>query len=314
MSTLRSAYYFFRLGRPLFLVGGVVFHMLGVSAALYAGHPLNWTALLLGQMAVTCTQLMTHYSNDYFDYEADRANTTATYWSGGSRVLPEGLLPPQTALRGAKVFRGIAFAAIGILGVFIQRSVWVIVLPLVGLVLAWDYSAPPLRLHSRGAGELTVALIVPVLTPLVGYTFQTGVPGILPLLAAVPLAFLQVGMVLSVNLPDAAGDRLVEKRTLVLRLGPEGAARLYLACLALAYLSLPFLAVLGLPPQVAAAALLPVLLAAWLAYRMARGDWAEPGAWNSLAFWSVGLLVASAVLEAAAFLGWSPLSLIAQAG
>ena len=57
------------------------------------------------------------------------------------------------------------------------------------------YSAPPLRLHSRGLGELTVALIVPVLTPLVGYTIQQGAPGRLPLLAVTPLACFQVAMI-----------------------------------------------------------------------------------------------------------------------
>ena len=48
---------------------------------------------------MTAAQLMTHYANDYFDLEADRANRTPTRWSGGSRVLPAGVLPPRVALR-----------------------------------------------------------------------------------------------------------------------------------------------------------------------------------------------------------------------
>jgi 1,4-dihydroxy-2-naphthoate octaprenyltransferase len=297
MQFMRSVYYFIRLGRPLFLLGGIVFHALGVSAALYEGYSINWAALLWGQVAITATQLMTHYSNDYFDLNADRANTSATYWSGGSRVLPEGLLLPKAALAGSLAFGVVAILAILVLGLIIQPSLWVIFLPLLALVLAWEYSAPPLRLHSRGVGELTVALIVPVLTPLVGYTFQVGSPGWLPLLTAVPPAFLQACMVISVNLPDAAGDRAVDKRTLVLRLGPAGAARLYLVCLALAYVSLPILVALGLPLLVALAALLPLPVALWQGYRMRRGAWADPLAWNSLAFWSVGLVIVSAGLE-----------------
>ncbi len=301
MSTLRSLYYFVRLGRPLFLAGGFVFHALGVSAARFHGVALNWPALLWGQAAITATQLMTHYRNDYFDLEADRANRSYTYWSGGSRVLPDGLLPPRVALAAALALAAVALTAVAVLGLFIQPAPWTLLLPLLSLLLAWGYSAPPLRLNARGAGELTVAVIVPVLTPLVGYTLQTGSPGGLPLLAAFPLACLQVCMVLSVHLPDAAGDRAVDKRTLVVRLGPAGAARLYLGCLALAYGVLPFLAALGLPKLVALAVMLPLPVALWQAYRMGRGAWADPAAWNSLAFWSIGLLVLSCALEALAF-------------
>jgi 1,4-dihydroxy-2-naphthoate octaprenyltransferase len=302
VSFLRSLYYFLRLGRPLFLIGGFVFHALGISAALYQGFPLNWAALFWGQLAITATQLMTHYSNDYFDLPADRANTSATRWSGGSRVLPDGLLPAWAALAGALAFGAIALSAILVLGLYVQPSPWTFFLPLLALVLAWEYSAPPLRLHSRGVGELTVALIVPVLTPMVGYTFQVGSPGWLPLLAAFPLACFQVCMIISVNLPDAAGDRQVDKHTLVVRLGPAGAARLYMGGLTLAYIALPVLVLLGLPPLVALAVLLPLPMAAWLAYRMQGEAWDKPAAWNSLAFWSIGLLMLSGGLEVLAFL------------
>lgn len=292
----------------MFLIGGVVFHALGIAIALYKGFPLNWAALVWGQVAITAIQLMTHYSNDYFDLPADRANTSSTHWSGGSRVLPDGLLPAWTALAGALVCGAIALLAILVLGLFVQPSPWTFFFPLLALLLAWEYSAPPLRLHSRGVGELTVAVIMPVLTPLVGYTFQVGMPDWLPLLAAFPLACFQVCMIISVDLPDAAGDRQVEKHTLVVRLGPAAAARLYLACLTLAYLALPVLVVLGLPPLAAVALLLPLPVSVWLASRMARGAWAEPAAWNGLAFWSIGLMMLSAGLEGIAFFWQSRLA------
>lgn len=298
---VRRLYYFIKLGRPLFLLGGVIFHSLGIGIALYQGYPLSWTAVLLGQVVITATQLMTHYSNDYFDLEADRANPSPTRWSGGSRVLPQGLLPAKSALAGAVTFGVIAVLAILLLGTFVRPTVWTFILPLLALVLAWEYSAPPLRLHSRGVGELTVAAIVPMLTPLVGYTFQTGSPDWLPLLASFPLACIQACMIISVNLPDAAGDRKVNKHTLVVRLGPEWAARWYLFSLGVAYLLLPVLVGVKLPLLPSLAVLLPVPLAIWLAVRMVRRAWADPSAWNSLAFWSIGLLIASSALEAAAF-------------
>ncbi len=301
MKILRYLNAFVRLSRPKFLAGGFVFHALGVSAALSQGFLLDWAALAWGQIAITAAQLMTHFSNEYYDLAADRANPNPTRWAGGSRVLPDGLLPARIALGAALACAGIALFAVLALGLYIQPSPWTFIIPLLAILLAWEYSAPPLRLHSRGAGELTIALIVPVLAPLAGYTFQTGSPGLLPLLAGFPLACLQVGMALAVYLPDAAGDRAVEKRTLVIRLGPAGAARLYLACLVMAYASLPILVGLGLPPPVALALLLPLPVALWQAYRMARGAWASPAAWDSLVFWSIGLLIASGGLAALAF-------------
>ncbi len=291
---------FIRLARPLFLVGGFIFYGLGVAIARHEGVPLHLTALLWGQLAVTAAQLMTHYANDYFDLAADRANVTPTRWSGGSRVLAEGLLPPRAGLRAALACGSVALAAIGAVWV-VRLSAAAVALLLLATALAWFYSAPPVRLHSRGLGEWTVAAYVPVLTPLVGYTVQRGVPGLLPLLAAVPPACFQVAMIMIINFPDAAGDQQVGKRTLVLRLGSERAARLHPALLALGYLSLPALVWAGLPLIVAAAVLLPLPLAVWLVWRMSRGAWHNPAAWNGLGFWSIGLLMATAGLELLAF-------------
>jgi 1,4-dihydroxy-2-naphthoate octaprenyltransferase len=76
------------------------------------------------------------------------------------------------------------------------------------LVLAWEYSAPPLRLHSTGLGELDTALVVTALVPFAGYYLQA--PGLqaLPLLlcAIAPLCALQFAMLLAIEFPDAAGD------------------------------------------------------------------------------------------------------------
>jgi 1,4-dihydroxy-2-naphthoate octaprenyltransferase len=299
---MKRALYFLRLARPLFLVGGFVFYALGVAIAVHEGIMLHWPSLALGQLAVTAIQLMTHFSNDYFDLAADRRNQTPTRWSGGSRVLAEGLLPPQVGLWSAVVCAVVALTAIAALASIVQPTSWSVFLLLLALVLTWEYSAPPLRLHSRGLGEATVALVVPVLTPLVGYTIQAGQPALLPLLASFPLACLQAAMILVINFPDAAGDRAAGKRTLVLRLGPERAARLHRALLAGAYLATPLLIGLGLPLLVAAVVLLPLPLAVWLGRRMARGEWRDRTRWSALAFWSIGLLMLTAGLELVAWL------------
>src|SRR5262249_61400442 len=71
---------------------------MGAALAVAAGAPFDVAHFAWGQVVVTAAQLMTHYANDFFDLEADRANRTPTAWSGGSRMLPTGALPPRGGL------------------------------------------------------------------------------------------------------------------------------------------------------------------------------------------------------------------------
>src|SRR5438094_3284432 len=107
---------FIRLGRPLFLGGGFLLFGLGAAIARTSGHAIDGGDYALGQLAVTAFQLMTHYANDYFDYDADRANATPTTWSGGSRVLSDGELPREIALIAAIVLATLGGVASGVIG------------------------------------------------------------------------------------------------------------------------------------------------------------------------------------------------------
>jgi 1,4-dihydroxy-2-naphthoate polyprenyltransferase len=300
--TLRQLIYLIRLGRPLFLAGGFVLHGLGVLMALSIGETLNLQALLWGQIAITTIQLMTHYSNDYFDLAADAANPTPTRWSGGSRILAEGLLPGRTGLLAALLWLAAAAIAILWLALIVRPGPLALPLLLLAAALGWSYSSPPLGLNNRGLGEITGAVLITGLTPIVGFYLQAGRLELLPFLAVFPLACLQFCMLLVINYPDAAGDMSVGKRTLLAVLGPRAALRLYLAILLLAYLSLPVLVVLGLPAAVALAVLAVSPIALGQGWRMARGAWADPAQWDSLGFWSIGLLMATAAAEGLGFL------------
>ena len=299
---LSALWAFVRLGRPHFLAGGFLLHALGACMAWYGGAPINGAVYFWTQLAITATQLMTHFANDYFDLAADRANRTPTLFSGGSRVLPASALPPCVALRAALVLMLVALSAAMVDAWVLPTGPLTLPLLLLALALAWFYSAPPVRLHSLGLGELSVALIVPGLTPLAGYYTQAGSLSPLPFLAVVPLMCLQFAMLMAINFPDTAGDAVVGKRTLVVRLGPRAGAWLRAFALVLAYLSLPLLVWLGLPPSVALALLVLSPLALWQLWSTARGDWAQPASWNLLAFLSVAHLIAAISVELGAFI------------
>ena len=287
---------FIRLGRPLFLVAGFVLYGLGASIAAWGGA-IDVHRYVLGQLVVTAFQWMTHYANDYFDYDADRANLTPTAWSGGSRVLVAGELPRVTALVAALTLAmiGVAFALVLACA---PGAGWR-VLPIAGamLVLSWEYSAPPLRLCARGAGELVTALVVTGLVPFFAYDLQAragGGGGVL-LASIAPLACLQAAMVIAIEFPDAAGDTAAGKRTLVVRLGAARAARLYVALGALAYVELAIGAVTVLPARIALAGAASFPIAAWRLARVA--DHRDPAAWERLGFWAVAVLMATAIAE-----------------
>jgi len=296
---------FVRLGRPQFLVGGFLLYGLGAAVAVVNGAPLVAGTYALGQAAITAIQLMTHYANDYFDQAADRANQTPTQWSGGSRVLVgDGVLSPRVALRAAQ-----GLAALGtllVVTVFVAGGAGghdaALALAL-ALALAWAYSAPPFRLHSRGLGELTTAIVVTGLAPLVGFLQQAGGPaGVGRLVVAqLPLMGLQFAMLLAIEFPDAAGDAAVGKRTLVVRLGGRRAAGLYRAVLVAIYGAIPLLLRAGLPPLGALAAASLVPLAAWQWRALGAGAWQQPRRWEGLAFRAVATLIGTTAAELAAF-------------
>ena len=291
----RSILAFVRLGRPQFLVGGFVLFGLGAALAVTGGAPLDRWPYAWGQGVVTLTQLMTHYANDYFDLEADRANLTPTRWSGGSRVLPGGTLAPVVALRAAVTLLA---AALGATLVLAHRAgLGPAVLAGAMIALAWEYSAPPGRFCARGLGEAATALVVTLMVPAFGYLLQArALAAPIFLAAALPCA-LQFAMLLAIEFPDAAGDAAAGKRTLVVRMGARAAARLYAAVTLAAFGLAPIGALVGLPPRVALAPLVLAPIGIWQAIRVARGGYGESARWGSIAFWSVALLIAGAALE-----------------
>ena len=302
-AAVRGVFAFIRLGRPLFLLGGFVLYGLGAAVAAAQGRTIEPAVYLLGQAVITALQLMTHYANDYFDYEADRANTTPTRWSGGSRVLTRGEVPRAIALAGA-----LAAAGAGIMATIVLASrhpgPLLVPVALAILVLSWFYSAPPLRLHSTGLGEFDAVLVVTALVPFFAFYLQA--PDLVGLrtllLAIIPPCCLQFAMLLAVGVPDAIADSAAGKRTLVVRLGGLRAARWYTIAVAIAYLALPVLVAAGLPLPVALAAALLAPLATWRIWCASGGRALRPESWEGFTFWSAGLLILTAAAELGGFL------------
>ena len=224
---------FVRLSRPLFLAGGAVGVGLGTAVAAYvAKGPIDWRAWLTAQFTVSTLQLMTHYSNDYFDRFVD-ALAVRTDFSGGSGVLVEGTLAPRVALVAAVVSLGLGLVGTTMLAL---EGHGIAALLAAGIaLLAWSYSSPPLRLLARGLGELDTALIVAILFPLCAYAAQDRPFTALALAATLPGAAAMFAMMLAVELPDIECDTIGGKRNLLVRAGRTAIVPLGQAALVVVY-------------------------------------------------------------------------------
>jgi 1,4-dihydroxy-2-naphthoate octaprenyltransferase len=133
-----------------------------------------------------------------------------------------------------------------------------------GIGLGVLYSAPPVQLAARGLGELAVAAGFGLLPVWGAAWLQTGRFELPVLLLSIPVSCWVANILLINEVPDADSDAAAGKRTLVVRLGIQGASKVYtvlslvaFACVVLAVMtgSLPPLALL-LPAMLLPAGLL----------------------------------------------------------
>jgi 1,4-dihydroxy-2-naphthoate polyprenyltransferase len=226
---LRRLWAFIRLTRPLFLGGGVVLYLLGAVLALTQGAAIDWLRLLLGQLLVTSIQLMTHYANEYYDYDVDRLiGDRRTPFSGGSGILVSGQLDRVVALHATRLCLACAVAMLIVSGLAVP-VMWII--GAIALLGGYFYSAPPLSLEGSGLGELDTVLLTALLVPLTGYTMQAGHIAASVLVFAAPLILIDLAMILTFEFADYPADQTIGKRNITVRIGLRRAAWLHQALL-----------------------------------------------------------------------------------
>ena len=288
---------FLRLARFKFLLYNVLPVGLGAAVAVHAGHPLDLRWYAFAQLFAWVVHVMTHYCNEYFDLEADRANVYFTAWTGGSRALVDGLVKPETSLAAAFVLWTAGLGLVAAMPAWPARA-----LGAVTLALAWFYTAPPLRFNYRALGEVTVAVILNGLWPAVAVVLQTGTVPRLLLAVLAPTALLQAARMMVMNLGDRVSDASVGKRTIPVRIGHDRSVAVFTGAQVAAYALLTGGAAIGWIPWLAwlpMAATVP--MSVWLVARLRRGDMREvdPARMTPIVFWAsnhVSLIVGAALV------------------
>lgn len=208
----------FRVARFQFLICGIALFAFGALWAVLMGALVYLSRILLGYLVLLPAHLSISYSNDYFDVEVDKYDEP-TLFSGGSGVLVDhpGLRKPAKWIAIALILCSLA------LGIMFQIlysfPIWFLGIVLLGNLLGWFYSAPPLRLAYRGLGELSMAVSIGLLIPGFGYLVTSGQINMDGLLFIIPLTLYGLAFILNVEIPDMESDRLGNKRTWVARKG-----------------------------------------------------------------------------------------------
>ncbi len=236
-----------KLGRPQFLVGGFLLFCNGVLLSLLFNAEFILSKFILGYLILFLAHLSVHYSNDYFDFEAD-AFGDPTAISGGSGILVRNheLRPFSKWFSLLLMMMSLIFAAA--FTVVFSYTIWFFLFVLFGNLLAWFYSAPPVKLVYRRLGEISTALTGFIL-PGMGYFTFKGTLDLPFLIFALPLVFLQLFFIISVEMPDIESDRLGGKRTLVVSMGREFGFKLILISAILVTLSFLLISFTGLYPS-----------------------------------------------------------------
>jgi 1,4-dihydroxy-2-naphthoate octaprenyltransferase len=227
---------FIILARPFFLLGGLLLYLIGVRIATSSGSKFDSAQFVIGLLLVSSIQLMVHLANEYFDREVDKSpGGNRTWFTGGSGVLGTNTFNPGLALKAAMICG--AFSII-LLIIIAFQNLWLALLGLFEMLAAWYYSAPPVRLVSRGLGELSASLILCFFVPFTGMALQSRSMAIPSLLyqISLPLTLISMAMLVAFEFPDIQADSTNNKRTLTVRLGINRTAWLHHGLVVLAFL------------------------------------------------------------------------------
>jgi chlorophyll synthase len=210
----------------------------------------RWPAVLAGLLLAGPLVCGTSQAvNDWFDRHVDAINEP-------HRPIPSGRMPGRWGLAIAIGWTALSLLVAGLVGPFVLAAASF------GLVLAWIYSAPPLRLKKNGwLGNAAVAICYEGLPWFTGAAVMSAaLPDARILMLALVYSLGAHGIMTLNDFKSEEGDRRMGLGSLPVRLGTMPAARL--ACAVMAVPQLFVIATLWVWNLPFHAAAIAVLLAA----------------------------------------------------
>jgi 1,4-dihydroxy-2-naphthoate octaprenyltransferase len=186
---------------------------------------LAFLGLLLAHISVNVL-------NDYFDYRSGiDLETKRTPFSGGSGMLPAGLLKPRQVLW----FGLVSFLLALVIGAYFVMTRGWLLLPLLLIAAVCVLLYTPLMLKLRWP-EWAPGVGLGALPVLGAYFVQTTTYTLPAVIASIPSAILVHNLLLLNEFPDVEADKKAGRKTLPITMGKKKASIIYSVLTIVVYL------------------------------------------------------------------------------
>ena len=251
----------FKETRPQFLILTPACYLVGLGTASYmlggfGRIPVGYA--ILAFVGALFSHIAVNVLNDYFDFRSGLdSRTRPTPFSGGSGILPQGLMSPKGVLAMGIISLLVAIA-IGLY--FLTVRGWgLLPLGLIGLLVIVLYS--PFVTKTPALCLLTPGLGFGPLMVMGTHFVLTGRYEWVAFWASLVPGFLVSNLLLINQFPDVEADRSVNRRHLPIVIGREASSYVYALLSLSAFFLVVTATILGLFPPGTLLVLLPLPLA-----------------------------------------------------
>jgi 1,4-dihydroxy-2-naphthoate polyprenyltransferase len=208
--------------RIRFLLSSIIAVASGLSIAYWKYKEIDLFYASMTFAGVICLHASIDLLNDYWDYKKGIDTITRrTKFSGGTGVLPQNLLKPKDVY-----YAGVILLLIGtLIGAYFALVRGIIILAFVGFAVLAVYFYTT-NIVNLGLGETFVA-IKGTLIVVGSYYIQTSSIGISSVYAGIIIGILSATVLFVNSFPDYEADRIGGRKTLVILLGKQRAARIF---------------------------------------------------------------------------------------
>jgi len=216
--------------RPHTLTASFIPVLMGTALAFSRGVFDLWRFLAMF-IASLLIQAGTNLINEYYDFRRGLDNADS---KGIGGAIVHDQVPAHQVLRLALILFAVAIA----LGVYLASvtSVWLLVVGLAAMAVAYVYSAGPYPIAYTPFGEIVSGVLMGGLIVVLSFYIQVRQVSSGSLLLALPAILLVGSILMANNLRDLENDRAHGRHTLAIILGRNNAIRLFSSMLAAAYL------------------------------------------------------------------------------
>jgi len=208
-----------RVIRLRFLLASVIAVCLGLAINWWQNKTLNAEFAALTFAGVIALHASVDLLNDYWDHKRQiDTQTRRTKFSGGTGVLPEGLLKPNQVYRAGLILLIIG-SLIGVYFIY-ERGITIAIILGFAIVSIYFYST---RIVDSGLGELFVTIKGSMIV-LGTYFVQSSQITVEPIFAGIVSGVLSSTVLFVNSFPDYDADKAHGRKTLVIVLGKAKAA------------------------------------------------------------------------------------------